>query len=51
MVAGQPVGKGLCKWALVGGDVGVGERDHPATGEPRWTWLAPAGWCCRDAAG
>lgn len=43
IVAGQPVGKGLCKWALVGGDTGVGEWEYPATGEPRWTWLAGTG--------
>jgi hypothetical protein len=43
IVAGQPVGKGLCKWALAGGDTGVGEWEYPAGGEPRWTWLAGTG--------
>ena len=43
IVGGRPVGKGLCKWALVGGDTGVGEWEYPSGGDPTWTWLAGSG--------
>jgi hypothetical protein len=43
IVAGKPVGKGACKWALAGGDTGVGEWEYPANGSPTWTWLAGTG--------
>ncbi len=43
IVGGKPVGKGMCKWAFVGGDSGVGEWEYPLNGEPTWNWLAGSG--------
>ena len=43
IAGGRPVGKGVCKWALAGGDSGVGEFEYPASGEPVWRWLAGSG--------
>jgi hypothetical protein len=43
IVAGKPVGKGSCKWVLVGGDSGVGEWEYPAAGESTWNWVAGTG--------
>jgi len=43
LVAGRPVGKGLCKWFNAAGDTAVGEWEYPVSGEPQWTWLAGTG--------
>ena len=43
IVAGKPVGKGLCKWFTAAGDTALGEWEYPAAGEPSWTWLAGSG--------
>lgn len=43
LVAGKPVGKGMCKWFSAAGDTAVGEWEYPATGEPSWTWLTGTG--------
>src|SRR6185369_10958292 len=43
VIAGNRVGKGVCKWAQAGGDTAVGEFEFPQTGEPSWTWLSGTG--------
>jgi hypothetical protein len=43
VMGGKVVGKGTCKWALVGGDTGVGEWEYTPAGEPTWTWLTGTG--------
>lgn len=43
LIAGKPVGKGICKWTLVSGDTAVGEFEHPQNGEAAWTWLSGTG--------
>jgi hypothetical protein len=43
VTAGKPVGKGLCKWFLAGGDTAYGEWEYTPASEARWTWLAGAG--------
>ena len=43
VMAGKPVGKGLCKWFTATGDTGVGEFECPPSGEPAWTWLVGTG--------
>lgn len=43
MVAGKPIGKGLCRWVTRAGDTAIGEWEYPAAGEPVWTWLSGTG--------
>ncbi len=43
VMAGKPVGKGVCKWFTAAGDTGVGEFEYPPSGEPTWTWLVGTG--------
>jgi hypothetical protein len=43
LIAGRPVGKGLCKWFNTAGDTAVGEWEYPAGGDAKWTWLAGTG--------
>lgn len=43
VLAGKPVGKGVCKWIVPAGDTAVGEFEYPNTGEPSWTWLSGTG--------
>lgn len=43
VMAGKPVGKGVCKWVFGAGDSAVGEFEVPATGENRFSWLAGTG--------
>jgi hypothetical protein len=43
VVAGKPVGKGMCKWFNMAGDTGIGEWEMPESGENSWRWLAGTG--------
>jgi len=43
VMAGKPVGKGVCKWFTAAGDTAVGEFEYPPSGEPTWTWLVGTG--------
>lgn len=43
IVAGKPIGKGMCKWIAASGDTAVGEWEHPESGDNRWTWLSGTG--------
>jgi hypothetical protein len=42
-MGGKPVGRGSCKWALVGGDTGLGEWEYPPDGAPKWAWVSGTG--------
>jgi hypothetical protein len=42
VVAGKPVGKGVCKWTEAGGDSGIGEYEFSTAGAT-WTWLSGTG--------
>jgi len=43
IVGGRPVGKGVCKWVMAGGDTAFGEFEYPTSGEPAFTWLFGTG--------
>ncbi len=43
VMAGKPVGKGVCKWLVTSGDTAVGAFEMPAGGEPVFTWLSGTG--------
>jgi hypothetical protein len=51
VMAGKPVGKGVCKWFTANGDTGVGEFEYPPSGEPTWTWLVGTGKLAGIAGG
>jgi len=43
VIAGKPVGKGVCKWFHANGDTASGEFEMPAAGEASFTWLVGTG--------
>lgn len=43
VMAGKPVGKGLCKWQFASGDSGVGEFEYAPGGQRTFTWLTGTG--------
>ena len=43
IMAGKPVGKGVCKWRISTGETAVGEYELPAVGEASWHWLIGTG--------